>query len=357
MKEDKLDQNKENDEISLREIITKGKEIWDFLLKRWIFIFIAGLIGASIGIYNVWGTKRLYVAKLTFTLENENSNPLGGYSGLASMAGIDVGGGGGNLFSSDNIMALMTSRKMIVKTLLSPIKVSNNKITLIEYYLTNNINEKISKNPKLVKLKFPLNLNPDSLTNEQNNLLTSIHSSLVGKVITFSKPDKKISFNQATCTTTNELFSKIFLESLLNQVTDFYISIKTKRQKENVSLLQNRADSLNKVLSNSMYRSAILTDQNINMAKQVAGVDRQKKQIDLQVVSGAYVEVMRNLDIARITLQKDTPLIQVIDPPVFPLDTIDASKEKGFFVGGFLGVFLMMGLLMGIKWFKEMMKD
>jgi hypothetical protein len=348
----------ESDEISLKELVLKGKEIWKYLLRKWVIIVVAAFIGACIGVGIAWLKEPTYIAKLTFSVENEKSNSLGAYSGLASMAGIDLGGGGGDLFSSDNIMSIMTSRKMIVNTLLSPITVNNKKITLIEYWLAfNPIKGKWGEKPKLAGLKFPLNLNPNSLTRQQDSLLTNIQSSLIKSVISISKPDKKLSFIAATCTSTNELFSKVFLESLSNQVTDFYIGMKMKRQKDNVDILQNKADSLYSVMSNSMYRSATLIDQNQNMTKQVGGVDRQKKQIDIQVASTAYTEIFKNLEMAKITLQKETPLIQIIDAPVFPLEKIRTSKRNGLLVGGFLAVFLMVGFLLGQKFFREMMKD
>ena len=353
-----LNQQIENDEISVKELILKGKEIWQFLLRKWVIIIVFVIIGASIGVIKAWTTKAQYTAQLTFTLENENSSPMSSYSGLAAMAGIDLGAGGGSLFSSSNIMSLLTSRKMIVNALLSSITVDNKKITLIEYWLSfNPVRNHWYNKPETIKLKFPLNLNPDSLTKKQNGLLNSIYSLMSNTVLKVTNADKKLSFMSASCTSSSELFSKVFLETLNNQVTDFYILTKTKRQKENVDLLQNRADSLYSVLSNSMYRSASLADQNLNMARQVAGVDRQKKQIDLQVASTAYTEVIRNLEVAKMTLQQDTPLIQIIDQPVFPLQKVEASKLNGLLVGGFLAGFLIVGLLLGQKYYKEMIKE
>jgi len=351
-----LKQNLKSEEISLKELILKCGNIWHFLISKWKLIVIAGFLGASIGVTIAWFTKPKYIAKLTFSVENEKSSPLGNYAGLASMAGIDLGGSAGSMFTSENIMSIMTSRKMVVNTLLSPITVNNKSITLIEYWLLfNHINNKWVKKPKLAKLKFPLNLNPDSLTRLQDSVLWEIHKVLIKKAISISKPDKKISLIDATCTSTNELFSKVFLETLSDQVTDFYVSIKTKRQKENVDILQNRADSLYRVLSNSMYSSATLADQNINMAKQIGGVDRQRKQIDLQVASTAYGEVIKNLEIAKITLQKETPLIQVIDKPILPLEREKASRLKGMIVGGFLSGFLAIGFFLAQGYFKKMM--
>ncbi len=347
-----------SDEISFKELILKGKEIWNFLLGKWKFILFVSFLGASIGFAIAWLTKPTYMARLTFSVENEKSSPLGAYSGLASMAGIDLGGGGGTMFSSDNIMSIMTSRKMVVKTLLSPITVNNKEITLIDFYLSfNHIRDKWLQKPELSGLKFPLNLNPDSLSRKQDSLLSDIHASLIKTVITINKPDKKLSLIEAKCTSTNELFSKVFLETLSAQVTAFYVGIKTKRQKDNVDILQKKADSLYRVFSNSMYQGAALADQNINMARQVAGVDRQRKQIDMQVASTAYGEIIKNLEISKITLQKETPLIQVIDQPVFPLERLKASRLKGLLTGGFIAGFLVVGFLLVQRFFRSMMQE
>ena len=353
-------QNKhiESDEISLKELIMSGKRTWQFLLGKWKLILVAGLLGAGIGLAMAYIIKPKYIAKLTFSVENEKGNPLGSYAGLASMAGIDIGGGGGTMFNSDNIMSIMKSRKMVVNTLLSPITVDNKKTTLIDYYLTfKHIKAKWSKKPKLANLKFDLNLNPDSLTRLQDSVLWEIHKVLSKEALSINKPDKKLGLIEATCTSTNEIFSKVFLETLSRQVTDFYVEIKTRRQKENVDLLQNRADSLYGVLSNSMYKSAALADQNLNMARQVAGVDRQRKQVDLQVASTAYGEVIKNLEIAKITLQKETPLIQMIDEPVLPLEKVKLSRLKALVIGGFLAGFVVVGFLLMQKFFAGIMKE
>jgi hypothetical protein len=43
--------------------------------------------------------------------------------GLASSFGFDLGGSGGGLFTSSNIIELMRSRLVVEKTLLNPVQV------------------------------------------------------------------------------------------------------------------------------------------------------------------------------------------------------------------------------------------
>jgi len=347
-----------NNYKSIRDKVEIIRRVYSFLLKKWIIIFIVGFLGAGIGIAIAWITKPKYVAKLTFSVENEKSNPLGAYYGLAAITGVDITGSGGGMFSSDNITTILISRNMVVKTLLSPIVIEDKAIPLVEYYLNfNHISDKWKNSPKLANLKFELNQDFKTLSREQDSILWEIHNYFVKNTLVVSKPDKKLNLVETTFSSNNERFSKTFLETLHSQVTNFYVSIKTRRQKANVDLLQSKADSLYKILSSSIDKGAILVDNDLNLAKQVAGTDRQKNQIDLQIVSSVYAEVIRNLEIAKITLQRETPLIQIIDLPLYPLQKIKLSRLKGMLIGGILSGFLTILFLLGQNYFSKVMKN
>jgi uncharacterized protein involved in exopolysaccharide biosynthesis len=49
--------------------------------------------------------------------------------------------------------------------------------------------------------------------------------------------------------------------------------------------------------------------------------------------------------LAKVTLRKETPLIQVIDRPILPLSKERFGKAKGILIGGFLVVFLTVAVL------------
>ena len=63
--------NIDNDEISLKELIIKIKEWITFLKSKWKLIFIAGIIGASIGLTIALFEKPTYKAVLTFAMEED----------------------------------------------------------------------------------------------------------------------------------------------------------------------------------------------------------------------------------------------------------------------------------------------
>ena len=57
-------------------------------------------------------------------------------------------------------------------------------------------------------------------------------------------------------------------------------------------------------------------------------------------------EVVKQSELDKVTLRKETPLIQIIDRPILPLAKERFGKAKGIVMGGFLAGFLMvLGLI------------
>jgi uncharacterized protein involved in exopolysaccharide biosynthesis len=107
-----IDSSQVADKISLKEIILLLKEWYGYLMSKWSIIIIIGAIGAFSGFAYAWMKKPLYVAKLTFVVEDEKSaaSGLSGALGLANSLGLDIGGSTGGAFSGANLMELMKSR-------------------------------------------------------------------------------------------------------------------------------------------------------------------------------------------------------------------------------------------------------
>src|SRR5690606_12606686 len=123
------------DEISLKELILIILEWWRYLLSKWPVILIFGLTGGIIGLIYAVNKKATYIATTTFVLEESGGGSgLGQYAGMASMLGINIGGGGG-LFSGDNILELYKSRNMIQKALLSKANFDDKPQLLIDRYI------------------------------------------------------------------------------------------------------------------------------------------------------------------------------------------------------------------------------
>jgi uncharacterized protein involved in exopolysaccharide biosynthesis len=62
----------------------------------------------------------------------------------------------------------------------------------------------------------------------------------------------------------------------------------------------------------------------------------------MQVAAATYIEMKKNLEMLKMSINQETPLIQVIDSPTFPLAKDKRGKIKETIMGGAFGGFLAL---------------
>ncbi len=353
-----MDQTPQSSEVSVKEIIIKIRMCLKYVKTQWLPILILGIIGAGLGLTYSIIKKPTYTAVCTFVLEEGGKSGLGQYAGLASLAGIDLGGGGGGgIFQSDNIIELYKSRLMLEKALLSEVTLDGKNELLIDRYIEFNKLRKVWKDKDHID-NISFTGNPENFTRSQDSIISSMVESFNKDLLKVDKLDKKLSIIAVEVVSKDELFAKAFNLKLVETVNNFYTLTKTKKSNQNVIVLQRQADSVKMILNSSLSGVASAIDANPNANPQLLAlrVPSQKKQIDVQANTAIYAEMVKNLEVSKISLRQDIPLIQIIDKPVLPLLKTKVSKLKGIIVGGLLGAFLCIGLLLSRKLYKSVMK-
>jgi hypothetical protein len=346
-----MNEQNPNDEISLKELLEKGKEWYSYLLSQWKIIVLAAIIGAALGLTYSFIKKPVYTATLSFALEDEKSGGgLGGALGLASSFGIDLGGGGGSIFTGSNLTELFKSRSMVEQTLLSPIILQGKSISLAEMYIQNNEWRKNwSENPKYASLEFLPNANRDKFSRVQDSIMGVIYQNLSRGGLAVGQRDKKVAIVSIDVVSNNELFSKYFCEALVKEVSDFYIETKSKKSRENMLVLERQTDSIRRELNGAITGVAVANDNTfgLNPAMNVRRSPSARRQVDVQANTAILTELVKQSELAKVTLRKETPLIQIIDSPILPLKKEKFGKAKGVVIGGFLAGFLVvLGLIL-----------
>ncbi|RZJ52038.1 MAG: lipopolysaccharide biosynthesis protein, partial [Flavobacterium sp.] len=335
---------KEADEISVKEIIKQAKEWYVYLLSKWKIIAIACILGVILGVTASLLKKPVYTAELSFALEDDqNAGGLGSALGIASTLGLNLDSGGGGMFSGANLTELFKSRSMVEKTLLYPIKIDGNFSTLAEMYIKNrNWREKWSDNSKLSKIQFLPNANREKFTRVHDSILGVIYKNISENDLTVGQKDKQIAIINVGVNSNNELFAKYFCETLAIQVKDFYIETKSKKARINMSILERQTDSIRNELNRAITGVASASDNtfNLNPALNIRKVPSARRQVDVQSNTAILTELIKQTELAKITLRKDMPLIQVIDTPILPLQKKELGKIKGSIIGGFILGFL-----------------
>lgn len=348
--------NTENEEISLKEVASKLKEWFSYLVRHWKIIILFGLIGSALGLTFSVIKKPIYTATLTFALEDEKgAGGIGGAFGLASSFGIDLGGSGGGVFTGSNLVELFKSRSMVEKTLLTPVKIDDNTISLAEMYIIKNEwRKKWSDKRRLSSIQFLPNADRKNFSRDQDSILGVIYNNLSKSGLSVNQKDKKIAIISIDVFSDNELFSKFFCEALAKEVGKFYIETKSKKARLNMAILEHQVDSIRTELNAAINGVAVANDNtfNLNPALNIKRSPSARRQVDVQANTTILTELVKQAELAKVTLRKETPLIQVVDTPILPLKKETFSKIKGIVLGGFLFSFLTVLYLIFRKFFK-----
>jgi len=336
----------ENDEITLKELLQKAKEWYSYLLSKWKTIIFAGIIGALIGLGYSFYKKPIYTATLTYALEDGKASG-GGLGSLASSFGFDIGGATGNsgAFTGANLMELFKSRAMVEQTLLSPVTQNKTTISLAEMYIQDkNWREKWNEKPALKSIVFLPNSDRTKFTRAQDSIFGVIYLDLFKNALTIEQKDKKVAIGTITMKDTNEYFAKQFNLALTQTVINFYMETKSKRAKENMEILVRQTDSIRRELNGAITGVAVANDDTfgLNPALNVKRVPSARRQVDVQANTAILTELVKQTELAKVTLRKETPLIQVIDQPILPLPKEKFGKAKGIVLGGILAGFLVI---------------
>jgi len=342
--------------ISIKEIIISSKQWVVYIFSKWKILLIALIIGGVIGLVYAWNQKVLYTATLTYILEDGGSNANQNSTlAMASQFGIGASmtGGGAGLFTSSNLIDLMKSKLIFYDVLLSPVEINGKVISIADYYLS------ITDSKK--QIHFLPKTPREKLTKDQILVLRKIYSDLSSEdKLSFQGKGKKTAFSQVVVTSSNEEFSKIFCETLVNITSKAYINSRVEKISTSIQLLQSQIDSVRFQYSNSLVAHAAASDNiyNLNPALKSKGTGPSKKQIDVQASSALLSSLITALENSKSALRNQTPLFQVIDLPEYPLDKEVSPNRKSFIlIFGFISLILVLAFIILKKLYTQLMQQ
>jgi hypothetical protein len=292
----------------------------DFFAKikayRW-FILIGLLLGFGGGA--IWGLLHppKYKAEVMIAVEDDDSS---GWQNLLQQFGIDMGGNNpGGIFKGESLVQLFKTRGQIERTLLREVEIIEGEKPEV---LANAVfrNSKLSKKSVFEGITFTSDRS--QFTPLQDSLLMLLHEEVRDEMLQVVKPENKLSIILLSITGRDKNLARALAVTAVNNTAEFYVETLSKKARLNLEVLRREADSVNSVLNGNLGSSAYYSDININPGRASLGVSQNRSLIDLQVSVALYGEIIKNLKLAEIGLRKETPLIQLVDMPSFPLPQV-----------------------------------
>jgi hypothetical protein len=350
----------EGNEISIKEIFLFGEGYLKYIISKWLLILSVGLTGGCLGFTYASLKEPVYTATTTFVLESgDNPGSMGQYAGIASMFGLDINTGGG-IFQGNNILELYRSRNMIEKTLLSKFSYRGKKFLLIDRFVSfNKLREEWAEHKHLYNVQFRADWEslPEEQMRLQDSLLQVIADEINRKYLAVYKLDKN-SIIRVDVTAKDEVFAKAFNDMIVQNVSDFYVQTKTRKSMSNIRILQAKTDSIRRDMNREIYSAAAIVDAtpNLNATRQLQrNVPVQRSQFGAETNRAILGEMMKNLELSKMNLLRETPLIQVVDYPKFPLYRSVPGKITSFIKGLIVFGALTTMVIIAKKVFRDIM--
>lgn len=343
-----------NKKFTVKDAFLACMEWYRYFLTKWVLIVLVGLLGAALGFGYAYMQKPVYKASLSFAIDSGEQDGLGGALSLASQFGFDFGGSAGGMFASANLMELFRSRTIVEQTLLKPSR-TNPGVSYAEMFIqSQHWRDRWAEKPELKNLQFLPGADRSKFTRAQDSVVGVIYSLLSKTSLNVFQKDKKIDIITIETKSGDEVFAKEFTEALAQHVSDFYIDTKNKKAKTNMLILERQRDSVRNALNGAITGVAVATDNTfgLNPALNVQRTPATKRQVDVEYNAAILTELIKQTELAKLALQKETPLIEVIDKPVLPLPKEKLGKLMGLILGGVLGGIFILGVLIIRRLFK-----
>lgn len=333
----------ENKQISFKEIINLFKQIILLGIKKWKVITAAGIMGTTIGFLIAQFSSPVYKAKLSFLLnENEPAANLN-LSSLAGLAGFSGFGASTNV-SEDKLIFLVTSRSLMGNTLLIEADIDHHKDLLVNHFIDKyNFTKVFKSDTALEEFTYIQNKTLKTLNYKENKALDLIIKFINDKKNLSIEVKKKggivaqwagivlLEFKSK-----NEEFSKVFMDNLYINLSDFYTNKTIRKQEKNYHLIKLRADSIQNLLFDKEEYGAEVYDRNLKTIRMKGQIEVQRTRRDVEMLNLMYGEVLKNLEMAKFTLDNQTPVFQIIDNPTYPLEKKKMSRLIAGIAGGFI---------------------
>ena len=133
----------------------------------------------------------------------------------------------------------------------------------------------------------------------------------------------------------------------IDKLSEFYIDLKKKKAQIDFEFAVKKADSLFLVL-NQLDKRAIALDESTfftNESLKRYNLPKINLAQDKATVQSQYYYAVNNRESAAYRLQKETPIIEILDKPEWPFDSVQKSAFTyvimGLFLGLIIGIFLV----------------
>jgi len=362
-KEQLVDNRPDNteDEIDIAEIVRK---LW----RNRKFIFKVTIAFAVLGFIVAISTPNVYTASCTMVPQTGEKKAGGSLSGLAAMAGINLGSlSSGEVLSPTVYPKIMTNINFQKELIYSKyhFKGVEQPLTLYDYYT----NEKYQQFSLIGTIKkYTIGLSGviigaikgkpagtdqsdsstiKSLTIEEEEVLKIVSENL-SMVVNDLEGYISITVNMPEPLLAAELAQRgqVLLQKY---ITEF----KVEKVAQNLEFVERNYEEGKRNFESKQAELARFRDANKSFSSAVAKTQEEKLTSEYNLLLGIYTELANQKEQAKIAVTETTPVLTIIEPVVVPNEKSKPSRAMMLFIYTFLGLIIGAGIVFTVPYLEE----
>lgn len=336
----------EKEDILVIEFKALFSILWNY---KWWIVFITSIFTVLGGIY-AFTAREEFVSegKLLPELSGGGGSSLGGIANLIGMGGFEMGMKNNteairpdlypDLLKSSPFFLELFQQNVITRT--------NNTFSFEEFY--HNTVERGKEIEEKKTIKFPVKdttilivsrLNEERIADLKRRIVATIDKKNGVITISVKMPDPVVAAQLAYYS--------------MDYLTKYVTSYRTMKAKREVDFLGEKVRSARGKFYSNQLQKAQYSDQfqAPTIRLQSADVRRERIESEYKMSSGVFNELLKKYEEAKIKLQQETPVFQILEPPTAP--TFKSEPKKAFILiaSTFLGVLIAIILILIVRIF------
>ena len=355
-------QHTSEDEIDIVELLKKVYKEKKLIFKYSIIAAIFGVVFALLQ-PNQYTSSTTFIPQLSSDVKTGSSS----LSGLASLAGINLGGmEGSSEFPPTLYPQVVESVPFRLDLLSSYVQVNNTELTLREYFLeyknSFNLLGTVKKYtiglPSLILGLFKADenyvsdsLSIYSLTEEDHDLFE-----MLSEVFSLSINDKE-GFVSMSFTDENKKVSAQVTQTAETLLQEKIIEFKVKSSKELLDFTSNQYNEKKIAFEKLQDDRAVFVDNNINISSSLFQNKLSRIESELSIAQTVVQQLASQVEQAKLQVNKDTPVFTTIKPVTVPFERSAPKRSLIVIIFGFLGIVISIGYVLVKEPLNEILKS
>ncbi|AQG81683.1 GNVR domain-containing protein [Spirosoma montaniterrae] len=337
------------------EIEIRVSDIIQFVKDSRRAMFLWGAALAIVGAIYAFTQPNEYTSTVRVMPELKSGSGGGGLGDLKSLAGLagvslDGLGGSSEAIRPDLYPDIMQSTSFMLHLLAQPVTTAENKKpqTLQQYLLSQGANTVMGRLGSLLGSDDEPQPVPDDaavrLTKKQEELTKKV-AQRVGAVM-----DKKSGIVTITAQMTDPVVAATMAKQSLDYLTNYVTNYRTGKARKQANFLSQQVSNARRRYESAELALSAYRDRNRALFLNTAKIEEQRLQADYMLAQTVYNDLSKQLEQARIKVQEESPVFQVLEPARVPLRKSGPKRTMIVLGFGILGAILGMAIF-GFKRF------